>query len=477
MNNVILDINDNLNDNCCYVNSFKEILEHYNDININKTLKIVHQNIRSARKNFDNFLSHIIKNIDEIDVIVLTEIYIYQKELKFYNIEGFHLFAKPREFNRGGGIIIYVKNDLKINEINIELLSTESLILNLNNCVNIVALYRPPSNCKKTFLDELKNKILKNKELNNTIIIGDININILDNDDRDCEKYVDILAKSGFECNINLPTREEVNKEGVLSSTCIDHIYSKVNANCAIDKSFIITHKITDHYMIVACVLLPKKIISNKYIYKLDLKKYANYIKKFDWTKFLQCNDVNELYNNIVDVFESAKKTYTFRVLDDSIVKRVNKLWINDEIILLIKLRDRAFKRHKSNLSNSNYDNYYKKLRNAVNFKIKDEKIKYYKKLFNDCLGNIIETWCNINKIFGKRKSNIDETISRFMSDKYSNKEIVENFCNTFVLGVKRIMHNCDIQVCENIDTGVQLQSIYIPSIHDAVTEKIIKTF
>jgi hypothetical protein len=59
--------------------------------------------------------------------------------------------------------------------------------------------------------------------------------------------------------------------------------------------------------MIVACVLLPKKSnSSNKYIDKLDLKKYANYIKKFDWTKFLQCNDVNELYNNIVNVFESA---------------------------------------------------------------------------------------------------------------------------------------------------------------------------
>jgi hypothetical protein len=153
-------------------------------------------------------------------------------------------------------------------------------------------------------------------------------------------------------------------------------------------------------------------------------------------------------------------------------------LWINDEIIFLIKLRNRAFQRHKSNLSNINYENYYKKVRNTVNFKIKDEKIKYYKKLFIDCLGNIIETWCNINNIFGKKKkSNIDETISRFMSDKYSNKEIVENFCNTFVQGVKKIMHNCDIQVCENVDTEVQLQSIYIPSINDAVTEKIIKTF
>lgn len=150
-----------------------------------KYLRVLHLNIRSLRKHFNELLVFLKGYTEFINVLVLSEVNIKAEEVSMYQIEGYNLFAKTREKTRGGGLLIYIKEDLTFIEKPSQLSSAEVLhgTLSMNNeCLNIIAVYRPPKTNKMQFISETEILIKKIPRNESIIIVGDINIELTRNE-------------------------------------------------------------------------------------------------------------------------------------------------------------------------------------------------------------------------------------------------------------------------------------------------------
>lgn len=80
-------------------------------------LKLMHQNIRSLRKNFD-FLLLKLQSLETLPgVILLTEVWIDDDELNLFQIPEFATLAKCDSLYRAGGIVIYISNKIVCREL------------------------------------------------------------------------------------------------------------------------------------------------------------------------------------------------------------------------------------------------------------------------------------------------------------------------------------------------------------------------
>ena len=191
----------------------------------------MHLNIRSLRKNWDAFLVYI-SGLNKLKPcgFILTEVNIHQDEAAFYEIEGYQSYVLLRDSRRGGGIMIYLRDDISAVRVYRETESFELIQLNTiidDYHLRIISIYRPPNLSKNRFLEELEYLISENCS-GETIILGDINIDIKDKQNISSIKYNDILASFGFMSIINSFTREEI-KQGLLSQSSIDHIFYNGN--------------------------------------------------------------------------------------------------------------------------------------------------------------------------------------------------------------------------------------------------------
>jgi hypothetical protein len=166
----------------------------------NNIIRGIHINIRSINKNWYNFIAYINNSINQIDFIVITETFLKNNEESKYKIDHFRQFSKHRSLrdkSRGGGILIYVKKELKSVQLqDIHCDSFETLAVLIHD-ITLVAIYRPPDKDKFLFITELENETLKFFD-NNIIIMGDINLNLLLKSDPVIMKYENKMANYGL---------------------------------------------------------------------------------------------------------------------------------------------------------------------------------------------------------------------------------------------------------------------------------------
>lgn len=70
-----------------------EIFNSYVFNNYINVLIIIHQNIRSTRKNFDLFVLNMHKLDKMPNIIIVSEIWIQEYELEFYKLPNYDMFA------------------------------------------------------------------------------------------------------------------------------------------------------------------------------------------------------------------------------------------------------------------------------------------------------------------------------------------------------------------------------------------------
>ena len=135
---------------------------------------LIHCNCRSMNKNFDGMLS-LINSLDvQFSVIGVTETWLRDTE-HLYNIMNYSFLAQGRDFKRGGGVGIYIRNDLDFverSDLNVNIQEMESIFVEVHNFkknVVIGVVYRPPNQSLDMFLENLDNILTlvtkKNKHL------------------------------------------------------------------------------------------------------------------------------------------------------------------------------------------------------------------------------------------------------------------------------------------------------------------------
>lgn len=85
-----------------YLESYQSVIQFYQSTNHNN-VRIIHINIRSIRQNFGLFQALLNLLNNEMDIIILSEIWIKKQEIKLYNIPDYHMLYNCREKNRSGG--------------------------------------------------------------------------------------------------------------------------------------------------------------------------------------------------------------------------------------------------------------------------------------------------------------------------------------------------------------------------------------
>lgn len=225
-------------------------------------LNIFYTNIQSINRHYDELQVLLGKTSIKYDVIALLETWISEDQLPFFCMAGYNAMLQSRvDGRRSGGVIIYVKTDLQI-------ITKDKIILNSGNAlkikirthqgdrkannrdVSIVLVYRDCRSSMIEFVKELEEKIINLNE-ENEVIIGDMNINILN--EEISGSYLNTLVINGYESLQNQPS-QDVN--------CLDHVMMKgtqIKAKVEKEKT-----QISDHAAFtVEIESLENKIVKN----------------------------------------------------------------------------------------------------------------------------------------------------------------------------------------------------------------------
>ena len=180
----------------------------------NKSFSIISFNIRSMKKNFEEFRNFINELNFEFSIISLTETWCLDdpRNESLFKLNNYTSIHQTRNGERnGGGICIFIHNsltfksrsDLCVNNNDIESLSIEvvnkkskNIIVNIHHIVT----YRQPAGNIKVFENSLKN-ILSSRNYNNkpVYLTGDFNLNLLDyKTSAKVKSYLNIIFSHSF---------------------------------------------------------------------------------------------------------------------------------------------------------------------------------------------------------------------------------------------------------------------------------------
>lgn len=182
---------DNPEVNTTLINSFENNILEIDDQYIN----IFHTNIRSINKNYDELLVFLQAIPIKYHIIVLTETWTVEN-ISLFNLEGYNIYYNQGQFNQNDGVIVYTRLDLNTKHDLVNLQEINNKILKIEFEINrrtflISALYRSPAGNIQTF-NSCLNKYLNtinNLHPDNSILIGDMNINILIEDHDSADYY------------------------------------------------------------------------------------------------------------------------------------------------------------------------------------------------------------------------------------------------------------------------------------------------
>lgn len=457
-------------------NIISETLDGFSDIDKNVLsypISLIFMNIRSLRANFNSLIASINCIIDQIKIIVLVETNINDDENNLYNIPGFNATFFNRPVKRGGGVAVFIKNNIAYNNITINTTSYEILKINIltEEQISLLAIYRPPSHNPHEFIRELDDILKTVKKQRNVIMVGDINIDIM-KENTVTTLYLDTLTCNGMQLIINDYTREVINQN---TRTCIDHLFVRMKNVYTQLNSSIIKTNISDHYTIFFSYSYHEEITNRTKTTTqqtiVNNFKVNHLIRSTNWHDIENTNPL-EYYNAINEKFKIIYEST--KIKSRKTKTRISSPWISEELMQNCRTRDKLYKKWYLNKNNVQKENEYKKYRNTLNKKLKYEKNLYYKQKLYENRNNIRKTWQIINEIIGKKSMNLDESVINNFKNT-NTIDLCNNFAVNFKTNVEKTIHLCKIQTIDN--TQIRLQnSLYLHETDEIEIFNILNT-
>lgn len=274
---------------------------------------------------------------DEVHILLLTETWLSISELDMFNLVGYNAQHSCRE-GRAGGASIYIKNTIQYDVC--EIIGADSpynlvSIRLVDANINIVVVYRPPRYDLTEFL-EMMNKLLTQQE-RKTLIVGDMNIDILDRTNGSAINYLDTITLAGFTI-CNGTTSNDATRISNGKSTLIDHVLVNRNIDCRVVPKM---YKFSDHIPLSIEIFEKVKIHKPKQISHIDCvnsEKYKLYFSR-------ESSNIID-FNTLKIVMENVKRKCTFK---NKIKHHEGNDWVTIDIVNLIKERDKLYKKLLNN--------------------------------------------------------------------------------------------------------------------------------
>lgn len=243
------------------------------------------------------------------DVFIITEHGFKNESINFLKIENYELSTfYIRNVHKGGGVAVFVKKSILFSEYKTTICMEkdfEAAGIYVNNIIGskilIIGLYRSPSGNNNEFfmkLDTLLNNLtLKAQKF---ILIGDFNINVLENNKAETLILKDLLKTYNLEWFINSPTRVTAT-----SATAIDNVISNIT-NMTV--SLIVT-AVADHdaQLVTIDDWSPEKHPDECYFRRLttfkNIRNLKRSLEKLNWNFLDDYKDAGKMYEKFSSIF------------------------------------------------------------------------------------------------------------------------------------------------------------------------------
>ena len=305
-------------------------------------LKMVHTNTRSMYKKRQD----IFDQLNGIDIVSMSETWLheeYDDDLIVW--DGMKMYRQDRPGKKGGGIAVYVRDDLKMDinmrrDLSFCTKDLECFILDFtmsnSKIMRLVTLYRPPSGKLPKFFEDLE-KMMKTKpaDVTEQWFMGDININCLRENMPSSIKLVDICRFEGYLKLIHQCTRPFGK-----TVACLDQILTNTVKDV---HSGVLNFLVSDH-LPVFCIKTKVKI---EYLTKsVRVRKYKDFnpelfkdwLSDIDWDVYYECKDPDDAWLMIENSINEFLDVYCPWVTIEVVDKR-NK-WMTIDILSMIKQRE-----------------------------------------------------------------------------------------------------------------------------------------
>lgn len=319
---------------------------------------------------------------------MLTETWIQnENQISQLQLANYTHYYNYRTDTRGGGVSIFIHNNLKHNliesiyqdGINYLWIQVEKL------AIDIGIIYNPGKTNLEKFLETYETQLRLRKR---AIVFGDFNIDLLTKNNVSI-KYKQVIRESGYKL-LNKINKAHCTRDSVTKKSILDHVCTNIR-----DESLnltIINSSFSDHkqiYLQFDKIKPPRKLRLNYKV--IDYKKLYTLTEACGISNLT--NSYNELELKLNNCIEESKSTKT------KILNTPQADWINNDIITAIKQRNHLWIKHKKNQENKSLEIEFKQKRKEVAKLIKNTKKSYYYRLFSNSANKPKKTWTLINNL------------------------------------------------------------------------------
>lgn len=399
------------------VDSYDKVTTH------KKALRILYLNARSLAKpgKLDE-LKCILQALCMIHVIAVTETWVKsESEGRFLHIPNYKHYFNYRTNSRGGGVSIYIRQDLRHNIIeNVCRNDNHFLWIHMEKfCIDLGVVYKPERTNTDQFLELFSDQLQQRKR---AIVMGDFNYNLLDKK-KDTKEYKQALRSNGYyilnKINKNFCTRETAD-----TKTILDHVITNLNGHSY--HLAIVDSAMSDHKQIYFEILRthPDTVTEVNYE-KVD---YTALLKSIKSANIHNIDDYNKLETLLIDIINANKITK---------VKKLNRPksdWINKEIINSIQQRNIKWVKTKNAPDNEQIKKEFLFERKKTFEDIQTAKSNFYYKAFKECSGKPLKMWNLINELSSNKiRDKYESPILKVQSETITNElKVCEHFNDFF---------------------------------------------
>ena len=369
--------------------------------NSNK-ISIIHLNANRIKNKIDQ----IELQTKDIDIITVSETWLTPDiNDDTITLKGFHKPIRKDREGEGGGVAIYVKDNLILKprpDLNLQNLEAVWVETKIDNDKLIVGSFYRPGSKPVSYWDLVDQSIKKVASTGNRfIVLGDFNTNYLHNPSK---HLLDIISLNNLHQLITTPTRytdttatcldliltpmEDIIKEvGVLTPICSDHSvpFIELNTHTPRAKSY-------------------KKTIYN--YSNIDIEKLNNLLSHSNLTEIALTGDIDSAAEEITNaIMTNAGKCMPVKTVK---ISDRDPPWVNGEVKNLLKKKDTTYKRAKHTNSPIDWDE-YRKTRNKYTAVLRKRKADYDTeldfKISNTSNFNDKEWWKTVSSFLKKNGS------------------------------------------------------------------------
>ncbi|KAJ3645915.1 hypothetical protein Zmor_023534 [Zophobas morio] len=404
---------------------------------------LVYSNIASLLAKYDELIAFI--SCNNPSFVLLAETWLSPSiPDSFVSVPNFTLFRSDRINRLGGGVCIYVSDQIlsefSVTPINVNTFGIDSLFLKVsdkNVTFVLGCVYRPP---RPVLLADDNNLFSSLSQLafthNTFFVFGDFNmpdiawpLNMSQHFSPSSQLLIDLLVNSNLNQLVNEPTRYRLNQRPStldLILTSDDTSLANLNYLNPFGKSDHLTLKLDLQLCFVArskTVTLQKRIV--------DFKKADEYLSTVDWATLLNHPSVDTNWESFKNHLKLATDKYSYTITYKA---SSSKPWIDNKILKLIKKKRSLWRTFKRTGKEDDYK-VHRAFSNRVSSIIKDVKHKYEKRIADQKNPKKFYSYIR-NKLSGPvRKPQVKDATGHIIEDDCVTANIfAETFAQSFTI-------------------------------------------